>query len=362
MHPARSSAQNAPAFFSRITVSGFVDPYYVYNANTPKTPCAVINDVSVFNCLHAFDVAQRSLGFDLAEFGIEKKSTADSRVGFRVSGMFGPGTEMLADTGTHALLRNILEAYASYLATEHGHLQIDFGKFVTPAGIETVEPSQNWNASRSLLFALAIPHDHVGLRAEYAPTDWLELTGFVASGWSDVAENAGAKQVGFSVSASPFRTLTIRQSYIGGPEATTTISNGWRDLWDTVAAVRVGPHLDLAVNVDLGNDRNTLQSWQGLAAYVRRTIGDRFAVAVRLEQLWDHDGFMTGVSQDLQEGTVTAEYRHASWFVMRVDYRVDVTDEPYFLRGVSTTVRTQRVVSASWVLRFGPARNRPGIP
>ena len=120
----------------------------------------------------------------------------------------------------------------------------------------------------------------------------------------------------------------------------------------------MSPQLDLAVNVDLGNDRSTLQSWEGIAAYARRTIGDRFAVAVRLEQLWDRDGFMTGVPQDLQEGTVTAEYRHASWLVMRVDYRVDVTDEPYFLQGSAR--RSERNASSRRVGSSGSARRETG--
>ncbi len=47
-------------FFKQTQVSGFVDVSYSYNFNTPATPCAVVSEVKIFNCLHAFDVAQKS--------------------------------------------------------------------------------------------------------------------------------------------------------------------------------------------------------------------------------------------------------------------------------------------------------------
>ena len=39
---------------------------------------------------------------------------------------------------------------------------MDFGKFVTSAGAEVIESKDNWNYSRSLLFAYAIPYWHFG--------------------------------------------------------------------------------------------------------------------------------------------------------------------------------------------------------
>ena len=47
-------------------------------------------------------------------------------------------------------------------------LQINVGKFVTPAGAEVIETKDNWNYSRGLLFALAIPYFHFGTSAKYA--------------------------------------------------------------------------------------------------------------------------------------------------------------------------------------------------
>jgi hypothetical protein len=100
------------------------------------------------------------------------KQRSDSRGGFRVDLDYGPTATLVHSfepTGeaTGGDLQNIEQAYVSYLAPAGAGLQLDFGKFVTPAGYEVIETKDNWNYSRSLLFALAVPYYHLGLRASY---------------------------------------------------------------------------------------------------------------------------------------------------------------------------------------------------
>ena len=64
-------------------------------------------------------------------------------------------------------------------------MQFDFGKFVTPFGNEVIESKDNWNYSRSLLFSLAIPYYHQGLRATYSPNDQVTLAGYLVNGWNN---------------------------------------------------------------------------------------------------------------------------------------------------------------------------------
>jgi hypothetical protein len=61
------------------------------------------------------------------------------------------------------ILEDIEQSYLSYLAPMGRGLQIDVGKFVTQHGAEVIEAKDNWNYSRSLLFALAIPYYHMGV-------------------------------------------------------------------------------------------------------------------------------------------------------------------------------------------------------
>ena len=168
-------------FFRRTEISGFADMYYTWNFNTPARPCATAGGVAVFNCLYNFNVAHNSFTMQLAEVALEKKPTADSRGGFRIDLDYGPTTAIvhsLEPTGatTSGIYQNVQQAYVSYLAPAGSGLQLDFGKFVTWNGQEVIETKDNWNYSRSLLFAWAIPYYHTGMRAAYSPNDKVTLT------------------------------------------------------------------------------------------------------------------------------------------------------------------------------------------
>src|SRR5207253_11230538 len=119
-----------------------------------------------------------------------------NRLGFRVDLDFGPVTETVhaAEPGGLEFLKNIEQAYGSYLFGKK--LQVDVGKFVTPAGAEVIEAKDNWNYSRSLLFALAIPYYHFGTRVTYTANDKWSLAGIVVNGWNNVADNNQGKTVG----------------------------------------------------------------------------------------------------------------------------------------------------------------------
>ena len=350
------AAQDASGFFRNIAIFGYLDGYYDYNRNHPATPCAVVNGVQIFNCLHAFDVARSSFSVNLAELSVEKVPTAESRAGLRVDLGFGTGAELVAGNQSEPNVRsqNFLQAFGSYLISERAGLRVDVGKFVTPAGFERTEPVADWNASRSLLFALAIPRDHVGVRAVFAPNPRVAVTGLVANGWNDTAVNPGGKIAGGSVSLRPGARFTIVETYLGGSETSIDL-DGWRDLSDTIVTKPLTDRLQVAFNADFGRDRRTKQSWQGEALYLRYVVNDWLAITPRIEALRDPNGFMTGIAQDLQEATATAEFRPAQGVMMRLEYRVDVADRPYFLKSVSTTVRTQSIASANCVFFFNSA-------
>jgi Putative beta-barrel porin-2, OmpL-like. bbp2 len=351
-----AAAQDASSVFRSFSIGGYLDAYYAYNRNHPATPCAVVNGIQIFNCLHAFDVAQSEFSLNLAALTVEKTVSADSRAGLRVDLGFGSGAELIAgqQSEPNALSKHVQQAYGSYLLSDRSGWRVDVGKFVTPAGFERIDSTQDWNASRSLLFALAIPRDHVGLRTVYVPNSHVAVTGVFANGWSDTAVNPGGKLAGASVSLRPADGFTVTETYLGGTETSDDL-DGWRDLSDTVATARLTTRLQAAFNADFGRDRRTRQSWQGMAAYLRYEVNGWIAITPRLESLRDPDGFMTGVAQDLQEATATAEFRPAPGFLMRLEYRVDVADRPYFLKSVSTTVRTQSIASANCVVFFHSA-------
>src|SRR5262249_39416086 len=149
-------------------------------------------------------------------------------------------------------------------------LQLDFGKWVTSAGAEVIESYSNWNYSRSLLFALAIPYYHFGLRSAIPVGKHFTVGAQVVNGWNNLVDNNSGKTVGIT-SAATFGKVQWFTNYYGGPENTGT-NTGWRNLIDTTLLFSPTSKLSAYVNYDYGQNRNafgkvatSLSRWQGFA-------------------------------------------------------------------------------------------------
>jgi hypothetical protein len=230
-------------------------------------------------------------------------------------------------------LENVQQAYISYLAPVGTGLTLDVGKFVTPMGAEVIESKDNWNYSRSLLFALAIPYYHVGVRATYPVNDKLSFMGAVVNGWNNGSENNGGKSFALGATLKPTPKLTLVANYMTGPEQKAD-DDSWRTLFDTTLTLLPTRRLSLMANFDYGKDKiaGVPVKWLGLAAYVRLQATDKWAITPRFEWLDDEDAFMTGTSQKLRELTLTSDHRIAGDLSARVEYRVDFSDQPFFAR------------------------------
>jgi hypothetical protein len=335
------------AFFKNTEVSGFVDTYYGYNFNTPATRTAGPE--------RTFDTRHNSFSLNLAELALEKKPTAESRGGFRFDLDYGPtaATVHAAEPGGTAVFQNIGQAYFSYLAPVGKGLQFDIGEFVTPAGYEVIKTKDNWNYSRSLLFTLAIPFYHMGVRTTYAFSDRFALSGFVVNGWNNIVDNNTGKTVAVSATVKPTQALTITQLYMGGPEQTDD-NSAWRHLSDTVVAYTVTPQFSLAGNYDYGRDQESgaTVTWQGVAGYVRYQPKPWFALSPRAEYYNDVVGFTSGMAQKIKEITVTAELKRKDGVMMRIEYRRDFSDIPFFLKNDRQQVANQQTLTVGVIYAF----------
>ena len=338
---APDPAMAAMTFFKMTEISGFVDMYYMYNFN--KTNPALRN----------FDVTHNSFSLNLAELALEKKPMADSRAGYRIDLDYGPTTAIVhgAEPGGVGIYQNIQQAYVSFLAPTGTGLQIDFGKFVTWNGYEVIETKDNWNYSRSLLFAVAIPYYHSGVRASYSPNDKVTVTGFLVNGWNNAQDNNTGKTIGAELTLKPTSAFTFIENYTGGPEQTNT-NTGFRNLSDTVATYTVNKQVSLAGNFDYGKDGATNQTWWGGAGYLRYQVNDVVAITPRFEYLNDKDGFMTGTSQKPMEGTVTFEFKHKDGVVLRAEYRHDFSDVAFFTKDTGATSKSQDTVTVGLLYAF----------
>jgi hypothetical protein len=321
--PAATAAPDeaTPPGPAPIEVSSFVDTYYGYFFNKPEGNVPLRN----------FDTKHNTFSLGLVEVAAEQKVTTANRLGFRLDLVAGPTADLVNayEPGGLQFLRNVEQAYGSYLFGKK--LQVDVGKFVTPAGAEVIETKDNWNYSRSLLFALAIPYYHAGIRATVPVSDKVTFSGMLINGWNDVQDNNAGKSWGVGAILKPTAKITLAQNFIGGAEQADNTSDK-RFLTDTTLTVAATDKLSLMANYDYGSD-SVLGSdvqWQGIAVYARLQVLPSWALTPRFEWFDDADGFATGAAQKVKEFTFTTEQKLGGKLLTRIEYRHDFSDVPFF--------------------------------
>jgi Putative beta-barrel porin-2, OmpL-like. bbp2 len=335
--PDQASDAGLGAWVRSIGVVGFVDAYYSYRFQPSS------GDIQLRN----FDTKHNQFSFNLAELALERRTTPQGRLGFRMDFNVGPATDMVhaAEPGGPGQFRNLQQGYVSYLAPLGRGLQIDVGKMVTPLGAEVIETKDNWNYSRSLLFALAIPYYHMGARLTYGFSDKVTVAGLIVNGWNNVTENNDRKTFGVQATFKPTGKLSIVQGYMVGPEQTDD-DEDIRQVSDTIVSYSANEWLSLMANYDIGRDRvdGAPVRWQGAAVYARMTATSWWAISPRLEWYEDRDGFTTGVPQTLRGVTLTSEFNVENQLFTRVEYRRDVSNRPFFANA-SSSVKPQTTLT-----------------
>jgi hypothetical protein len=336
------------AFIRSIAVVGFVDAYYTFRLQPSS------GDVQLRN----FDTKHNQFSFNLAEIALDRRPTAASRLGFRLDLDAGPTTEIVngSEPGGAGMLRGLQQGYVTYLAPLGRGLQVDVGKFVTPLGAEVIETKDNWNYSRSNLFALAIPYYHMGARVTYAFGDRVSVSGLFVNGWNNVVENNGGKTFGLQVTVKPTSRISVVQSYLTGPEQADNDSD-IRHVSDTVITYTATPRLSLMANYDLGRDRldGVPVLWQGIAAYARFAATSWWVLSPRLEWYDDRDGFTTGQAQTIRGLTLTSEQKIEGQLFTRLEYRRDLSSVPFFQDGTGYS-RLQSTVTVGLFYSFSSAQ------
>jgi Putative beta-barrel porin-2, OmpL-like. bbp2 len=329
--PAAPAAPEKPTLAGLLgptTLSGFVDVFYGYNSNQP---------IDRQNLYHNFDIYSSQFGLNMIELVADKPVDTDHRVGYHVALGFGQamnavnGSE-IGPGGTEPNFAQYLkEGYLEYMAPVGKGLQINLGKFVTPAGAEVIETKDNWNYTRGILFAWAIPYFHTGVSAKYAFNGKFALTGYLVNGWNNSIDNNTGKTTGFSAAWTPNSKFTWLNTYLVGPEHDNDNSD-FKHLYDTVVIYNPTAKLSLMANYDYGHDvfQGDKGWWSGIAGFIKYAPNDKWAFATRGEWFKDHDGFSTGTAQTLSEFTFTLQRMLASKIISRLEFRRDMSDQNVF--------------------------------
>jgi hypothetical protein len=354
--PAPAAAPAAPTWsVGPMDISGLIDGYYGYNYNRPSTLAnGQANDLYNFN--------DKTDQFNLSEARLTLNHDPDP-VGAHVDLFYGR-TNTLVNGGSHDQGDYIEQAFLSLKPPKAKGLELDFGKFVTSAGAEVIESKDNWNYSRSILFAWAIPYFHFGLRSSM-PVSKVDTIGVqVVNGCNNVTASNGGVTIGLT-NALVKPKYTWNVNYYTGPSNVNTQS-GYRNLIDTTLLLTPSPKLSAYINYDYGQNRNhfdtgegidtSLNHWQGVAFAARGQATGTSAFSGRYEYFNDPNGYSTGAIQHVQEFTGTYEYKWAEGLLSRIEIRKDWSDTEFFHKGDGNLVKGQATATVGFVAFFGPKR------
>jgi putative OmpL-like beta-barrel porin-2 len=372
-----------------VNLTALVDGYYQYNANNPQAGTYT----------EPFTSVNSQFQLNLLEVQLDKPVDKSSPLGFRVALGFGNAMKAIENSanagndGNNTDTQYLKEGYLSYMAPIGKGLQIDFGKFVTPAGAEVLESNQNWNYTRSILFYDAIPYYHFGARVKYTFNDKWAVTGFATNGWNNVLSTNTGKTGGFSLAWNATKKISLTETYLGGPRDVAGIGdNGpWNNLSDTVLTYNPTAKLSLMANFDYDHQGFDAASdavlglsptitgadYTGFAGYVKYQYSPKTALAGRYEYLNDHDGLALGLNGGLaflsvpfpggagihdhpQEFTGTLEHAFAGHLISRLEYRHDFSNNNIFEvgggKGTPSFSDHQDTVTAGLIFVLQPAQ------
>jgi hypothetical protein len=280
-------------------------------------------------------------------------------VGFRVDFGFGRAFEIVhagEPKDSPSVMRNVEQAFITLKPPVGKGFQVDFGKFVTSAGAEVIETKDNWNYSRSILFAWAIPYYHFGVRTSM-PMGKVFTGGFqLVNGWNNVEDNNSGKTIGLTGNFTG-KKISWMNNYYTGPENAGS-NRGWRNLYDTTLLMTPCDAFNAYVNFDYGANKSPADvksHWTGVAFAARMSKGI-FAFTPRFEWFNDADGFSTGTAQKLKEFTVTGEVKLKEGVLTRLEYRRDFSNERFFERGPTGSSKHQDTILIGMTAYFGPKR------
>ena len=368
--PASPPAEH---WYDKFQLGAFIDAYANVNFNFPEVQ-------SGQNGFRAYDSAN---GFALSWVGFDVSYPA-APVGGTVSLRFGPTAKAFAGLDDPVGLGYLKQAYATYKpGFANDKLIIDFGKYEQPFGAEVADSQANLNYTRSILYWYAQPLFFTGFRVEYAPVKQFSAKLVAVNGWNNTIDNNGGKSGGLQLVWKPVDAFTASLGYlvgpeqadaivvncgantqfdgkqgcvaqVGAPESKTTASHPevdghLRHLVDVVLDASPTKELRLIFNADYGHDTltagagTTRVDWYGGNLAARYAFTDELSLAARGGVFWDPEGAMTatGVFTRIVDTTLTFGVAPTPNFLLRLEGRADVANEPFFVRGATGTAKVQ---------------------
>jgi hypothetical protein len=277
----------------------------------------------------AFDGTTDSFTFNQAMLNLSK--TSDSGVGGAVSFLVGnDASGVNAAYGDSSGNFNLMQGYLSYTS---GNFSVMGGRYVTLAGAEVIDDSADTNISRSLLFQLAEPLVHTGVRTSYKMGDatfYLGVNNGIYTGNANDTNKQKALETGFAYAFSPAVSLGVYDYY-------SHEGGAGLNYLDSVLSWTATDKLSFVLNGDWASahysDGTPGTYLYGLAGYMNYAFTDQWKASLRGEYLKTKNATITGDSNgksDLSEVTATIGYSPLAGLTLLGEVRYDMSGDKNF--------------------------------
>lgn len=348
---ATACAEDLPKGFQ---VNGHIDLFYQYDFNKPPTGSSIN--------LRNFDVQNNEFSLAVLQVNVTRAPTKDQPFGLTLNFTTGKNADLEnssepAGQNTYKLLQ---QAYVSYLLPSG--ITVDFGKYLSPMGYESVVSADNDNYSRSFLYTLAEPLYHTGIRATIPVNKVWTATAYVYNGWNEVEDANAAKSVGLSFAGTVGKTA-VTATYCGGNEGSDRVNGiGFSgtshvDLGDVVLSQQLTSKLKVALGGDYASAKgidtgDPTGKWYGLAAYAAYAATDKVTAGLRYESVSDPNGLRTTKNAEFHSLTGTLAYKANKDASFYLEVRHDTSNRSIFNSKDGGFDSKRTTLSFGHVLRF----------
>ncbi|OGX88302.1 outer membrane beta-barrel protein [Hymenobacter coccineus] len=383
-------AQTDTTDVGKLTISGYIDSYYLTAFNRPQSG----------NLLGVDQLAGRAFDRLTDQFALglvqAKLAYSNRKSDLVIDLTFGPNAE-LGNFGNTTGALNLYRPQSPYSAALYGtsaaikqayftyriipKLSFTVGQFGTHIGYEVIDAPLNYNYSLSNLFNNG-PFYHVGLKAAYAFSDKTSVMLGVVNNWDNLADDNKQKSLVGQLSLKPLSTMTVYLNWIGGhgddTYLTTLVQSGTlpalfqdyqRNLFDLVVNYQLTPKFYLGLNgaygwynfhtnsateaaaVTAAFDK-TRPSWGGVALYSNYAINDVVGVGVRYEHFEDKHSvrYLQTVNNSL---TVTTPITLAATkLIIKPEFRLDTSPSNYYENSNGAGTGTQTTLGVAFIYKY----------
>ena len=330
-----------------IAVGGLIDTYYTYNFTNSSVRNGALNTWGPLGVLGSyFNTQDETFALGMAEL---KATATQGDASAHLVLNYGQETNLGLGSAQGI---DVLQAYVSLAAGQWG---FNLGRFATWMGNEVIESNGNWNYSRSELFWATIPLWHQGLSISFNPDAKIGGTIYIVDGWNNTgvvwgstAQEVG-KTYGLQLTLKPDSSLSFILNGIVGPGGALSAQDpaDARYVGELIVSLAATDKLSFALDAEyFGQDTDVpvppattggkLTGW-GVDLYGRYQIASDWAMALRLEELYDDNGYVgigggpaippaTGIaSGEVRDVTLTVEHNFTPNLLARLEGRMDMS-------------------------------------